>query len=88
MKLSRLGPEFMPYCSNRWGRRRLEVVLRMPCLKFLPTGLLGNLNRNRLEEMSFSMKALLSSYWVLGTVPGPGNTSLTKVSMGYSPASG
>lgn len=60
----------------------------MSCVKFLPTGLLRNLNRNRSKEMPFSMKALLSSYWVPDTVPGPGNTSLTKVSMGYSPARG
>lgn len=28
MKVSGLCPEFMPYCSNGWSRRGLEVVLR------------------------------------------------------------
>lgn len=46
-----------------------------------------DLNISRLEDMSgrplFSMKHLLSSYWVPGTVLGPGNTLLTKVSMGH-----
>lgn len=61
--------------------------LGMPCLNFPPTRLRGNLNINRLEEMSgrppFSMKPLFSSCWVPGTVPGPGNTSLTKMCVGY-----
>lgn len=47
----------------------------------------GDLNVNRLEDMSgrrlFSMKQSLISYWARGAVLGPGNTLLTKVSMGH-----
>lgn len=47
----------------------------------------GDLNVNGLEDMSgrplFFMKHSLIPYWAPGAVLGPGNTLLTKVSMGH-----
>lgn len=51
----------------------------------------GDLNINRLKEMSdwplLSMKHLLSSYCIPGTVLGHGNTLLTKRAWATFPAS-